>query len=93
MGAGGGELAPVDDAGAGSHAADVAVEMLSGATGGQSARLNDDGTIAFKALSAGLTGYYRLGVQAQPEDLDGRPRNIGVKVTRPGVVARRRTGR
>ena len=61
------------------------VEMLSGATGGQATRLNDDGSIAFKALSTGLTGYYRLGVQAQPEDLDGRPRNISVKVTRPGV--------
>ena len=42
--------------------------------------------MAFKALSAGLTGYYRLGVRAQPEDLDGRPRNISVKVTRPGLV-------
>jgi VWFA-related protein len=61
------------------------VEMLSGATGGQATRLTDDGAIAFKALSTGLTGYYRLGVQAQPEDLDGRPRNISVKVTRPGV--------
>lgn len=62
------------------------VEAIAGATGGQSARLHDDGTIAFKTLSAGLTGYYRLGVRAQAEDLDGRPRNISVKVTRPGVV-------
>ena len=61
------------------------VEMLSGATGGQAARLTDDGAIAFRALSAGLTGFYRLGVQALPEDLDGKPRNISVKVTRPGV--------
>jgi VWFA-related protein len=61
------------------------VEMLSGATGGQATRLTDDGSIAFKALSTGLTGYYRLGVQAQAEDLDGRPRNISIKVTRPGV--------
>jgi VWFA-related protein len=62
------------------------VEMLAGATGGQSARLNDDGEAAFKTLSAGLAGYYRLGVRAQPEDLDGRPRNIGLKVMRPGLV-------
>lgn len=62
------------------------VEMLAGATGGQSARLIDEGAGAFKTLSEGLTGYYRLGVKAQPEDLDGRPRNIAVKVTRPGVV-------
>ena len=62
------------------------VETLSGATGGQSAQLFDDGAVAFKALSEGLTGYYRLGVKALPEDLDGRPRNIGVKLTRPGLV-------
>lgn len=63
----------------------ASVEILSGATGGQAARLTDDGTLAFKTLNAGLTGYYRLGVQALPEDLDGKPRNIVVKVTRPGV--------
>jgi VWFA-related protein len=63
----------------------TAVETISGATGGQAARLNDAGEGAFKTLSAGLTGYYRLGVKAEPEDLDGRPRAIGVKVTRPGV--------
>lgn len=63
----------------------AAVETLSGATGGQFARLADDRAVAFRALSAALTGYYRLGVQALPEDLDGRPRSISVKVTRPGV--------
>jgi hypothetical protein len=61
------------------------VEMIAGATGGQSARLTDDGAVAFKTLSAGLTGYYRLAVQSQPEDLDGRPHDITVKAIRPGV--------
>jgi VWFA-related protein len=62
------------------------VEALAGATGGQSARLHADGAGAFKTLSAGLAGFYRLGVKAQAEDLDGRPHDIGIKVTRPGLV-------
>jgi len=62
------------------------VEMLSGMTGGQAARLYDNGDSAFKQLSAGLSGYYRLGVRVDPEDLDGRMRRISVKVSRPGLT-------
>ena len=62
------------------------VEMLSGMTGGQAARLYDDGDRAFKQLSAGLSGYYRLGVRVDPEDLDGRMRRIAVKVNRSGLT-------
>jgi hypothetical protein len=36
-------------------------------------------------LTAGLSGYYRLGVQVRPEDLDGKDHRISVKVGRPGV--------
>lgn len=61
------------------------VEMLSSLTGGQAARLVGDGQVAFKVLDEGLTGFYRLGVRAQPEDVDGRTRRIAVKVQRDGL--------
>ena len=61
------------------------VEMVSGMTGGRAVRLAVKGDLAFASLSAGLGGYYRLGVRAQPEDLDGKARKISVKVLRPGA--------
>jgi VWFA-related protein len=61
------------------------VEMLAGMTGGRSVRLSGQADTAFASLSAGLSGYYRLGVQVQPEDLDGKDHRISVKVGRPGV--------
>jgi VWFA-related protein len=62
------------------------VEMLSGMTGGQAARLYDNGDAAFKQLSAGLSGYYRLGVRVDPDDLDGKMRRIEVNVNRSGLT-------
>ena len=62
------------------------VEMLSGMTGGQAARFYDDGDAAFKQLNAGLSGYYRLGVRVDPDDLDGKMRRIEVKVKRGGLT-------
>ena len=64
------------------------VEMLAGMTGGRSVRLTGQADTAFASLSAGLSGYYRLGVQALPEDLDGKDRRISVKL----VAARRLAG-
>jgi len=61
------------------------VEMVSGMTGGRAVRMASKGDQAFASLSAGLGGYYRLGVRALPEDLDGKPRKISVKVLRPGA--------
>ena len=61
------------------------VEMLAGMTGGRSVRLTGQADTAFASLSAGLSGYYRLGVQALPEDLDGKDHRISLKVARPGV--------
>lgn len=62
------------------------VEMLAGLTGGRTARLAGQGDGAFKALSDGLTGYYRLGVRAELDDLDGKSHRIALSVRRPGVV-------
>ena len=61
------------------------VEMLAGMTGGRSVRLTGDGDNAFASLSQGLSGYYRLGVHALPEDLDGKDHRISLKVSRPGA--------
>jgi VWFA-related protein len=61
------------------------IEMMSGMTGGRAVRLAVKGDLAFASLTAGLGGYYRLGVRAKPEDLDGKPHQITLKVTRPGA--------
>ena len=59
--------------------------MMSGMTGGRAVRMAAKGDLAFASLSDGLAGYYRLGVRALPEDLDGKPHKISVKVLRPGA--------
>ena len=61
------------------------VEMLSGMTGGRAVRLAGDANGAFARLTATLGGYYRLGVRAQPDDLDGREHRITLKVSRQGA--------
>jgi VWFA-related protein len=61
------------------------VEMLAGMTGGRSTRIVARGDLAFTALTQALSGYYRIGVRAQPEELDGKPHPIGVKVLRAGA--------
>ena len=62
------------------------VETLSGMTGGRAVRLPGKADLAFAALGAGLGGYYRLGVQARPRDLDGKARKISTKVLRRGLT-------
>jgi len=61
------------------------VEMMSGMTGGRAVRMATKGDLAFESLTAGLGGYYRLGVRAQADDLDGKPHQISLKVTRSGT--------
>jgi hypothetical protein len=63
----------------------TSVEMLSGLTGGRAVRLTNAYEPTAAALDAGLAGYYRLGVHAMPDDFDGKPHRISVKVTRPGA--------
>jgi VWFA-related protein len=61
------------------------VEMASGMTGGRAVRMAAKGDLAFASLSAGLGGFYRLAVRAKPEDLDGKPHRISLKVTKSGA--------
>jgi len=62
------------------------VEMVSGATGGQTVRLAGDGEAAFAALSAGMSGYYRVGIRGEAGDFDGKPRRISLKVAKSGAT-------
>lgn len=66
----------------------TSVEMLSGITGGMAARLVGDGEASFRELDRTISAYYRLGIRPAPEDLDGKPHPISLKVTRPGVSLR-----
>ena len=63
----------------------ASVESLASSTGGRAVRLAGTGESALKALTAGLSGFYRLAVRPAPEDLDGRSKRIEVEVTRSGV--------
>jgi VWFA-related protein len=61
------------------------VETLSGMTGGRAVRLVGSYDKAFAGLNAALSGYYRLGIRALPEDLDGKEHRISLKVRRQGA--------
>jgi len=63
----------------------TSVETLAGYTGGRSVRTAGNGELAFKSLDRMLSGYYRLAVRVTPEDLDGKSKRVGLKVTRSGV--------
>jgi VWFA-related protein len=61
------------------------VETLSGMTGGRAVRLTGSYDGAFAGLNSALSGYYRLGIRAMPEDLDGKDHKISLKVRRQGA--------
>lgn len=61
------------------------VEMVSGMTGGRAVRLTGSYDSAFTQLNGGLSGYYRLGIRALPEDLDGKEHRITLEVRRRGA--------
>lgn len=61
------------------------VEMLSSMTGGRAVRLASSHDAAFSALNGGLAGYYRVGIRALPDDLDGKAHRISLRVTRAGA--------
>jgi VWFA-related protein len=61
------------------------VETLSGMTGGRAVRVATSADAPFTELDAALRGFYRLGIRALPEDLDGKEHRITLKVTRSGA--------
>lgn len=66
------------------------LETLSSMTGGGSFRVEVGAESAFNRLQRELRGYYRLGVEQDALDRDGKPRRMKVQVARGGVTVRAR---
>jgi VWFA-related protein len=66
------------------------LETLASMTGGGSFRAEVSAESAFERLSRELSGYYRLGVEKDPADLDGKGRRMKIHVARGGVTVRAR---
>ncbi|CAN5891475.1 hypothetical protein BH24ACI4_BH24ACI4_25970 [soil metagenome] len=66
------------------------LEMLASMTGGGSHRVEVGAEGIFARLSTELSGYYRLGVEKDPADADGKPRRVKIQVSRNAVTVRSR---
>nr|MBA2260124.1 VWA domain-containing protein [Acidobacteriota bacterium] len=44
----------------------------------------------FDRIGTEITNFYELGLEALPTDVDGKPRDLSIKVTREGVTVRAR---
>jgi hypothetical protein len=59
-------------------------------TGGGSFRAEVSAEGAFERLTRELSGYYRIGVEREPSDRDGKARRMKVQVARNGLTVRAR---
>ncbi len=66
------------------------LETLAGMTGGGSFRAEVNPQAAFERIGRELAGYYRLGVEKDPSDHDGKGRRLKIQVARGGVTVRAR---
>ncbi len=66
------------------------LETLAGMTGGGSFRAEVNAEAAFDRLSTELSGYYRISVEKEPVDQDGKKRRMKVQVTRSAATVRAR---
>jgi VWFA-related protein len=66
------------------------LEALAGLARGGLFRINASANYAFERITRALAGYYLIGVEARPEDRDGRRHRISVKTSRRGVSLRSR---
>ena len=66
------------------------LETLASMTGGASFRAEVGADAVFERLGRELSGYYRLGVEKDPSDADGKSRRMKVQVTRTSVTVRAR---
>src|SRR6185295_14160826 len=64
------------------------LETLTGATGGALFNLTGTGGAVFDRLTSEMSGYYLLGLEADPSDRNGRPHPIRIDVSRPNVTIR-----
>ena len=66
------------------------LETLASMTGGASYRVDVGAQSAFERLTGELAGYYRLGVERAPGDLDGKARPLKVQVSQANTAVRAR---
>ncbi|MCA1650460.1 MAG: hypothetical protein LC753_09315 [Acidobacteria bacterium] len=66
------------------------LETLASLTGGGSFRAELNAEAAFDRLGRELSGYYRIGVEKDPSDVDGKTRRMKVQVARRGLTVRAR---
>ena len=63
---------------------------MTGMTGGAFFNGVGRGTGVFDRIKVEINNYYELGIETLPEDASGKPRDIEVKVGRPGLSVRAR---
>jgi len=66
------------------------LQTISGMTGGTSYRADIGAGAVFERIARELSGYYRLGVEQDRVDFDGKSRPLKVQVARRGVTVRAR---
>jgi VWFA-related protein len=66
------------------------LETLAAMTGGGSFRADTGAEHIFERLGRELAGYYRIGVEKEPGDADGRARRMKVQVSRGAATVRAR---
>jgi VWFA-related protein len=66
------------------------LETLAAMTGGGSFRVEVGAEGAFERLGRETAGYYRIGVEKEPADRDGKARRMKVQVSRNGMTVRAR---
>ena len=68
------------------------LEMLAGVSRGALHRVVSSSDLVFGRIMRSISGHYLIGVEARPEDRDGRRHRIAVKTTRRGVTVYSRRG-
>ena len=66
------------------------LETLAGAARGALFTVSGSGTAVFDRIASELSGYYLIGVEAEPRDREGKPRSVRVEVGRKGATVRAR---
>jgi VWFA-related protein len=64
------------------------LETLAAMTGGDAYRVDAGAADVFQRLARETSGYYRVGVERETADLDGKARPLTVEVTRRGLKVR-----
>jgi VWFA-related protein len=66
------------------------LETLASLTGGASFRAEVGAETVFERIATEMSGYYRIGIEKDPTDADGKGRHMKVQVTRPSATVRAR---